>query len=51
MVRIGVDERRARLVRRHRLAVESRGGSPLEVAESLVRALIDGDLSGSVNGL
>ena len=36
MVRIGVDERRARLVRRHRLAVESRARSPSEVAASLV---------------
>ena len=36
MVRIGVDERRARLVRRHRLAVACRGESPSEVAESLV---------------
>jgi hypothetical protein len=35
-VRIGVDERRSRLVRRHRLAVERRSGTPSEVAESLV---------------
>jgi winged helix DNA-binding protein len=33
---IGVDERRARLARRHRLAVETRAASPLEVAVSLV---------------
>jgi hypothetical protein len=36
VVRIGVEERRARLVRRHRLAVESRSESAAEVAESLV---------------
>jgi hypothetical protein len=34
--RIGVEERRARLVRRHRLAVETRAESPVEVAGSLV---------------
>jgi hypothetical protein len=34
--RIGVEERRARIVRRHRLATETRASSPLEVAESLV---------------
>jgi hypothetical protein len=34
--RIAVDERRSRLVRRHRLAVDMRAASPLEVAESLV---------------
>jgi hypothetical protein len=33
---IGVEERRARLVRRHRLAVETRATTPLEAAESLV---------------
>lgn len=36
VVQIGVEERRARLMRRHRLAVETRASSPLEVAESLV---------------
>jgi hypothetical protein len=34
--RLSVDERRARLMRRHRLAVETRAGRPLEVVESLV---------------
>ena len=36
MRRLGVEERRARLSRRHRLAVETRAAGPLEVAESLV---------------
>ena len=36
MQRIGVEERRARLARRHRLAAEARAASPLEVARSLV---------------
>ena len=36
MQRIGVEERRARVARRHRLAAETRVTSPLEVAESLV---------------
>jgi len=34
--RIGVEERRARLARRHRLVAETRAASPLEVAGSLV---------------
>jgi hypothetical protein len=34
--RIGVEERRARLARRHRLAAETRASGPLEVARSLV---------------
>ena len=36
MQRIDVQERRARLVRRHRLAPEERGADPLGVARSLV---------------
>ncbi len=36
MERMSVDERRARLARRHRLVAESRAATPLEVAESLV---------------
>ena len=36
MQRIGVEERRARLARRHRLTAETRAASPLEVAGSLV---------------
>lgn len=34
--RIGVEERRARLAWRHRLAVEARSGDPVEVARDLV---------------
>jgi hypothetical protein len=33
---MSVDERRARLVRRHRLVAQSRATTPLEVVESLV---------------
>ena len=36
MERMSVDERRARLVRRHRLVAQSRATTPLEVVESLV---------------
>ena len=36
MERIGISERRARLVRRHRLAPDSRAGSATETARSLV---------------
>ena len=36
MIRMGIDERRARLVTRHRLAPEHRAETPMEVARSLV---------------
>ena len=36
MHRLGTDERRARLVVRHRLAPEARSADPLDIAQSLV---------------